>query len=102
MRLPRGSVKHCENNRRKGVTPVGVVLRVANQNPLIAGGNHTFIHRLLAARYVANITCAGGWCYLTGVYVGVVPRAANQNLLIAGGNHTIISSAILPPATFRI
>ena len=28
-------------------TPVGVVLRAANQNQLIAGGNHTFIHRLL-------------------------------------------------------
>ena len=57
MREMRYGVKHCGNNRRKGVAHVGVVLRAANQNLLIAGGNHTFIHRLLAARDVAIITC---------------------------------------------
>ena len=37
---------------------VGVVLRAANENLLIAGGNHTFIHRLLAARCISNTTRA--------------------------------------------
>ena len=44
-----------------GITPVGVVLRAANQNKLIAGGNHTFIYRQPAARHVATITCADEW-----------------------------------------
>ena len=34
-----------------------MVLRAANQKPLIASGNHTFIYRLLAARHVPNTTC---------------------------------------------
>ena len=40
---------------------VGAVLRAANQNLLIAGGNHTFIYRQSAARHVSNTTCAVEW-----------------------------------------
>ena len=92
-----------------------VVLRAANQNLLIAGGNHTLIPSMNHRRYIGytvygaipstrtGCKChvAGGRPYMRntiqphGFYSErcmVMLRAANQNLLIAGGNHTLIPS----------
>ena len=38
------------NDRAEIPVGVGVVLRAANQNPMIAGGDHTIIQRILSAR----------------------------------------------------
>ena len=105
MRLPRGSVKHCGNNRRirRNVVPMSFRPQRQRSGGIFPSSINNLRKVKLATwedpstsfHFGRDDMSGGGAIQPHGLYslrCMVVLRAANQNLLIAGGNHTLIPS----------